>query len=93
MDFDIVLNKDHQLIELLDTDDRKGVLGFGARPNFPPETWVEVDGLAEGLSVGLVFDRVNEANALVRLVQAYSRNEVWLARVEELGYLPVVPGI
>lgn len=91
--FDLELKKDHQLVELLGSDDRTGVLGFGARPNFPPETWLKVEGLAVGTSVGLVYDEVNEDNPLVLEVTAYAQNDVWLSKVEELGLLPVEPGI
>jgi hypothetical protein len=89
-DFDLVLKKDHQLVELMGTEDRRGVLGFGAAPNFDPALTIPVTGFEAGLSVGLVHDRSHDRHPLVVAVREFSGDPVWLEKVVELNYLPAV---
>jgi phosphate transport system substrate-binding protein len=89
--FDLVLRKDHQLVELLQTRDRAGVLAFGAAPNFTADQLLTVEGLAVGLAVGLVYDLRNADHPLVVAARQFSRSAEWARLVSELGYLPPAP--
>lgn len=89
-EFDLVLKKDHQLVEMMGTEDRRGVLGFGATPNFDPELCLPVEGFETGLSVGLVHHRRNDEHPLVMAVREFSRDPAWLEKVLAMDYLPAV---
>lgn len=87
--FALRLKKDHQLVQMLETPDRKGVLGFGARGNFPADQVLTVPGLDVGLAVGLVINTRNADHPLVVAVRAYAESEAWTAHVVALDMLPV----
>jgi len=87
--FALRLKKDHQLVQMMETPDRKGVLGFGAKGNFPPDQVLTVPGLDVGLAVGLVINTRNADHPLVIAVRAYAESKAWTAHVVALDMLPV----
>lgn len=87
--FDLRLTRDHQLLQMMNTEDRQGVLSFGAASNFTPEMCLEVEGLDIGLAMGLVYNKDNSENPLIKCVQSFASSEAWRKRVGELGFFPI----
>lgn len=87
--FDLRLTRDHQFLQMMNTKDRQGVLGFGAASNFTPEMCLKVEDLDIGLAMGLVYNTANSRNPLIECVKDFAASEVWLERVIELGFFPI----
>ena len=87
--FDLRLTRDHQLLQMMNTEDRQGVLGFGAASNFTPEMCLKVGDLDIGLAMGLVYNKANSGNPLIKCVESFAASEVWRERVVELGFFPI----
>ncbi len=84
------LKKDHQLVQLMQTTDRKGVLGFGAQTNFTPSLYLNVEDLNVGLALGLVYHRLNSDHQLVQAVRLFAQSTQWRQTVLSLGMIPVL---
>jgi len=88
-EFDIVLKKDHQVVQLLKSSDRTGYLGFGAKPNFMDQYHLSVPELTAKLDVGLVYRSDNVNNPIVKLVLDNTVSQEWKKVVLEMGLIPI----
>lgn len=88
--FDMLLKKDHLVVEFLMQPQGEYAIAFGAEPNFWKKKikFLKVKGLSAGVEVGLVYDKKNEEHELVKAVIAYAKSKEWRDFVWSLGYLP-----
>lgn len=88
--FSKVFKKDDHIINFLKTPKGKYAIAFGAAPNFEGEEGlktVSVDGLAVGVSVGLVYDFSNSNHPLVKSVTKYAVSDSWHETIISAGFM------
>lgn len=86
--FDKVLKKDHQVVNLLNSKAGSKALAFGALPNFGGVNVIQVEGLSAGVAVGLVYDIKNRDHPLVRAAREFAASSDWADAVKRAGLLP-----
>lgn len=86
--FDKVLKKDHQVVNLLKSPVGGKALAFGALPNFSEVNVIQVEGLSAGVAVGLVYDMKNKDHPLVKAAQEFAASSDWADAVKQAGLLP-----
>jgi len=87
--FEKIFKKDHEVANFLTSPLGRHAIAFGARPNFTKHNLLEVDGFAEGVSVGLVYDLKNEDSTLVQLAKQYSSSQTWRSEVAKTSMLNI----
>lgn len=88
--FDMLLKKDHLVVEFLIQPQGEYAIAFGAEPNFWNKniTILKVRGFSAGVEVGLVYDKMNESQELVKAFRDFTKSVEWTEFVGFLGYLP-----
>ncbi len=87
--FQTIIKKDHQVIGLLGKAQGKFAIGFGAKPNFEKASisTIHVDGFSSGVRLGLVYDRKNSENPIVKGVKEFVASSEWQDAIQSLGLL------
>ena len=88
--FSKVFKKDDHIVNFLKTSKGKYAISFGAAPNFEGVDglqMVSVDGLAVGVSVGLVYDSSNSHHPLVQSVSKYAGSASWHETIMAAGFM------
>jgi len=85
--FDQVLQRDHQVVNLMDSPAGAYALAFGFRGNFDAKKVLEVKGLKAGSNCGLVYDAKNADHPVVKAVIEYARSDAWRKLAEKNGFL------
>lgn len=88
-EFDLVLTRDHQLVNLIRSSAGDYVIGFGVRTNFNDDQILHVDGFSSGIKLGLVYDEKNKNHAVVRAAIDFASSKNWRQRVVESNLLPI----
>jgi len=83
-----VLNKDHQLVNFLESAQGKHAISFGARPNFTSLKILQIEQLSAGVNVGLVYDRSVAEHPVVVAAKQYAQSSDWRESVSQVGLLP-----
>lgn len=88
--FDVVLQKDNEVIDFLNSPLGRYAIAFGAKPNLKQfnEILVKED-LRSGVRLGLVYDRKYVEHPLVLAVKEYAQSEAWKNLVRGSGAYPV----
>ena len=86
VEFDVVLNKDPDVVDFLQLPVGWFAISFGASANLTPlnEIMIEEE-LNTGVRVGLVYDEKNETHPLVLAVKEYAQSDEWKALVTASG--------
>lgn len=86
-EFDLVLSRDHQMVNLFKSPMGDHAIGFGAKSNFDEVHLLTVDGFRAGVSLGLVYDARNMNHPVIKAAIAFAGSEAWRQRVLEAGFL------
>lgn len=86
--FDQVLQRDHQVVNFMDSPGGAYALAFGFRGNFDQKKVLEVKGHKAGSNCGLVYDARNADHPIVKAAIEYARSDVWRKLAEKNGFLP-----
>ena len=90
VEFDIVLNKDQEVVEFLNLPAGWHAIAFGAATNLSPFHEIQVaEELNVGVRVGLVYDKKNDNHPLVLAVKDYAQSDEWKSIVKNCGAFPV----
>ncbi len=88
--FDLILNKDNEVYDFLNSPDGLFAISFGARANLSDLNLITVEEeLNVGVRVGLVYDKKNEEHPLVLAVKEYAQSDEWKTIVKTTGAYPV----
>lgn len=87
--FDQEFKKDDEVIKFLGSPLGRHALAFGIKSQLPAEQLLEVANLRSGLGVGLVFDRKNDADPLVKAAKQFAASKEWRKTMEAAGYRPI----
>lgn len=88
--FDIVLNKDHEVVKLLESPQGWYAISFGAKANLSHLNEIHIkEDLNTGVRLGLVYDRKHEQHPLVLAVKEYAQSDEWKEIVKASGAYPV----
>ncbi len=88
--FDIVLNKDHEVVDLLESPQGWYAISFGAKANLSHLNEIHLrEELNTGVRLGLVYDRKHEQHPLVLAVKEYAQSDEWKRIVKNSGAYPV----
>ena len=88
--FDTILNKDHEVIRLLESPQGKYAISFGAEANLEHLNLIHIkEDLNTGVRLGLVYDLKNEQHPLVQAVREYAQSDEWTNIVKGTGAYPV----
>jgi len=89
-EFDVVLNKDHEVVEFLNLPAGWHAISFGASPNLSALNEIVIaEELNVGVRVGLVYDKKNDNHPLVLAVKDYAQSDEWKSLVKKCGAYPV----
>jgi len=89
-EFDLILNKDNEVYEFLNSPDGSFAISFGAKANLSDLNLITVEEeLNVGVRVGLVYDKNNEEHPLVLAVKEYAQSDEWKTIVKTTGAYPV----
>jgi ABC-type phosphate transport system substrate-binding protein len=89
IEFDHIVKKDHLMVEFMGrTSAGKRALGFGAKPNLEGLNIVEVKNFSSGVSLGLVYDLMNEDAKLVETAKKFAKSDAWIKSLEQNDLLP-----
>lgn len=88
--FDIVLKTDDEVVKLLKSPLGEYAIAFGAKPNFTDVRTLDVKGKGNvGILLGLVYDKNNENDPLVKAASIYAASDEWRRVVADAGLFPV----
>jgi len=88
--FDLILNKDHEVVELLDSPKGWYAISFGAKANLTHLNNIAIEEeLNTGVRLGLVYAAEHEKHPLVIAVKDYAQSDAWREIVREAGLYPV----
>lgn len=88
--FDVVLEKDPEVVDFLRTEYGQYAIAFGARANLGllNEIYIKED-LGSGVRVGLVYDIKNENHPLIKAVSDYAQSDEWKNLLKHSGAYPI----
>lgn len=90
VEFDIILNKDHEVVNFLESPKGLYAISFGAKANLRHLNEVHMQGeLNAGVRLGLVYDNKYEQHPLVLAVNEYAQSDEWKILVKTVGAYPV----
>lgn len=90
VDFDKVFDKDHDVVEFLESPQGRYAISFGAKANLGSLNEVLVkEELKTGVRLGLVYDEKNENHPLVVAVKNYAQSDEWRAILKPSGAYPL----
>ena len=84
-----ILKRDHAVVNFLKSPGGKFAIGYGAVSNFNGLNVVKLQGTSLGINVGLVVDRKNLDNPLIKAVEQFAYSAEWRQLVESVGYFAV----
>ena len=88
--FDLILNKDHEVVELLNSQQGWYAISFGAKANLTHLNTIAIEEeLNTGVRLGLVYGAENDKHPLVIAVKDYAQSEAWKEIVRRAGLYPV----
>ena len=88
--FDLILNKDHEVVDYLESPNGRYAISFGAKGNLSHLNEIMVgSGLKTGVRLGLVYDKKHEKHPLVLAVKKYVKSDKWKSIVTASGAYPV----
>jgi hypothetical protein len=91
--FDVILNKDHEVVDFLESEKGQYAISFGAKANLSHLNQVHIsDELKTGVRLGLVYDKKNQDHPLVQAVKNYAQSDEWASLVQKYGAYPVTSG-
>ncbi len=89
-EFDVIMNKDHEVVEFLESPQGRSAISFGAKSNLSHLNEIHItEELNTGVRLGLVYDRKNEEHPLVQAVKDYAQSDEWKELVRSAGAYPV----
>lgn len=89
-EFDVVLQKDNEVVDFLNSPQGWYAIGFGAKPNLRQLNEVLIrEDLRSGVRVGLVYDHKNSEHPLVLAVKEYANSDEWKNLLRHVGAYPV----
>lgn len=83
--WDKVLQRDHQVIALLKTQEGRFAIAFGMLESFPAENLLRIEGWSSALPVGLVYDKRNAVHPLVQDAIKFSKSAQWNNEIQKRG--------
>lgn len=87
--FDQEFKKDDEVIKYLGSPLGRHALAFGVKSQLPADQVLEVTSFRSGLGVGLVYDRKNEADPLVKAAKRFAVSKEWRKIMVAGGYRPI----
>ncbi len=88
--FDVILNKDDDVINFLKTPVGQYAIAFGAKPNLTEVRNIEIkEGFHAGVRLGLVYDQANENDPIVQAVSTYAASTEWHELVAQENLISV----
>jgi len=89
-EFDVIMNKDHEVVEFVESPQGWYAISFGAKSNFTHLNEIHItEELNTGVRLGLVYDQKNEGHPLVQAVKDYAKSDEWKELVRSAGAYPV----
>lgn len=83
--WDKVLQRDHQVVAMLKTQEGTYAISFGVLESFPPSNQLRIDGWSSAQPVGLVYDKRNAAHPLVLDAVKFSKSDQWNNEIQKRG--------
>jgi hypothetical protein len=87
--FDRVFHRDDEVIEFIAKPAGKFSIAFGVSPNFSKADRVMVSNFNLGITVGLVYDVVNDKHPIVLAAKEFANSIDWKRLVIDAGMIPV----
>lgn len=88
--FDIIFNKDHEVVNFLESPKGWYAISFGARSNMTNLNEIHIqEELNTGVRLGLVYDKKHNQHPLVLAVKDYSQSDEWKSLVKLSGAHPI----
>lgn len=88
VNFHQVLQRDHQVVNFMDSPAGAYAIAFGFRGNFVNKKLLDVKGFQVGSNCGLVYDTKNADHPLVKAAIEYARSDDWRKLAQQKGFLP-----
>lgn len=88
VNFHQVLQRDHQVVNFMDSPAGAYAIAFGFRGNFADSKLLDVKGLQAGSNCGLVYDTRNADHPVVKAAVDYARSNDWRKLAQQKGFLP-----
>ena len=89
-EFDLILNKDHEVVDYLESLDGSYAISFGAKGNLSHLNEIKIGGgLKTGVRLGLVYDKKHEKHPMVLAIKKYVKSDEWKSIVTASGAYPV----
>ena len=89
--FNKIFNKDSEVVSFLSNPYGKHAIVFGAESNFKDIegiTILSIENFSAGQDLGLVYDRSNHDNPIVKAAAEYAGSKEWAQTVLAQGYYP-----
>lgn len=75
--FDVVLTRDHQVVNLIKSPKGSYAISFGIENNFDPKYLLEVEGFEAGVKLGLIVDVKNRRHPIVIAATEFANSSEW----------------
>lgn len=84
--FDLILSRDHQVVNYIKSARGDYSLAFGVSPNFKADQILTIEQFRAGIRVGLVYDIKNNSHEMIQHAKIFSDSVEWHAIVENHGW-------
>lgn len=88
LQFDHVLQRDHQVVNFINSPVGAYAVSFGFKANFEAKNLLEIKGFKAGSSCGLVYDTKNANHSVVKAAIEFARSDEWRKIANKGKYLP-----
>jgi hypothetical protein len=86
--FDQVLQRDHQVVNFIESPAGAYAVSFGFKANFEARNLLDIKGFKAGSNCGLVYDTKNANLPVVKAAIDFARSDEWRKIVKDGKYLP-----
>lgn len=88
LQFDQVLQRDHQVVNFIESPVGAYAVSFGFKANFEARNLLEIKGFKAGSNCGLVYDTKNANHSVVKAAIEFARSDEWRKIAVNGKYLP-----
>ncbi len=88
VNFHQVLERDHQVVNFMDSSAGAYAIAFGFRGSFANGKLLDVKGFQAGSNCGLVYDTKNADHPVVKAAINFARSDDWRKLARQKGFLP-----
>lgn len=88
LQFDQVLQRDHQVVNFIESPAGAYALSFGFKANFEARNLLEIKGFKAGSNCGLVYDAKNANHPVIKAAIDFARSNEWRKIAQDGKFLP-----